>query len=49
MMNETFTPSAVEKNFFTDSVPAANRGKSFSIKDMYGTRISKNFVQDSNV
>lgn len=49
MMNETFTPSAVEKNFFTDSVPAANRGKSFSIKDMYGTRISKNFVQDSKV
>lgn len=49
MMNETFVPSTVEKNFFTDSVPASNRGKSFSIKDMYGARISKNFVQDSKV
>lgn len=49
MMNETFIPSTVEKNFFTDSVPAGNRGKTFSVKDMYGARIAKNFVQDSRV
>lgn len=49
MMNETFVPSAVEKNFFTDSIPAANRGKSFSLKTMYGQNIAKNFVNDSRV
>lgn len=46
---ETFKPSTVEQNFFTDSVPASNRGKTFSIKQMYGSAIAKNFVQDSKI
>lgn len=46
---EGFIPSQVEKNFFTDSVPTANRGKSFSISNMYGSRIAKNFITDSKV
>lgn len=49
MMNETFVPSAVEKNFFTDSVASSKRGKSFSIKDTYGSKIAKSFVNDSRV
>lgn len=49
MTNEIFQASAVEKNFFVDSVPSRNRGKSFSIKDMYGSNIAKSFVNDSKV
>lgn len=49
MMNETFIPSTVEKNFFTDSIPASNRGKSFSLKNMYGSNIASKFVSDSKV
>ena len=46
---ETFTPSTVEKNFFTDSIPASNRGKAFSLKSMYGSNIASKFVQDSKI
>jgi hypothetical protein len=36
MTTNVFEPTKVEKNFYVDSVPAANRGKSFSIGDIYG-------------
>ena len=48
-MTGTFTPSTIEKNFFVDSVSAQNRGKSFSINDMFDRRATKMYVQDSRV
>ena len=37
-MNEVFSASTIEKNFFVDSVAASNRGKSFSLTDMVGSK-----------
>lgn len=46
-MNEVFSASTIEKNFFVDSVAAANRGKSFSLTDMIGSkRAAKMYVGD---
>lgn len=45
-----FTESTVERNFFVESVPAANRGKTFSLKDMFGSAMNnKAFVGDAKV
>ena len=44
-----FTPSAVEKSFFVDSVPSQNRGKALSISDMYGSKVMRAFIGDSKV
>jgi hypothetical protein len=49
MQGETFIPGEVRKNFFTDSVSANKRGKSFSIKDMYGSRVQNAYVGDASV
>lgn len=46
---ETFTPSKIEKNFFVDSISANKRGKSFSIKSMYGPYVAKSMIGDSKV
>lgn len=46
---EGFTPSAVEKNFFTDSISAKNRGRSFSLKDVYGSKATRMYVTDARV
>lgn len=46
---ETFTPSKIEKNFFVDSISADKRGKSFSIKSMYGPYVAKSMIGDSKV
>ena len=43
-----FTPSTVDKNFFVDSVPSQNRGKTLSLKSMYGSA-SKAFIGDASI
>lgn len=48
-MEATFTPSEVSKNFFVDSVSPANRGRSFSLTDMYGSKLRKAYVGDAKV
>lgn len=48
-MSGIFTPSSVEKNFYTDSVPASSRGTTCSVSEMYGSRISKRFMNDAKV
>ena len=48
-MENTFTPSSVEKNFFTDSIPAANRGKAISLRDMFDSRATKFYIVDTKV
>ena len=46
-MNEVFSASTIEKNFFVDSVNPSNRGKSFSLTDMVGSkRAAKMYVGD---
>lgn len=47
-MAEVFTASTIEKNFFVDSIPSQNRGKTFSVKDLYGSRF-KGFIGDAKV
>lgn len=49
MTGEVFTPSAIEKNFFVDSVASQNRGKSFSVRDMFGSRATRMCVADAKV
>lgn len=48
-MGELFTASNYSKNFFTDSVAAKNRGKSLSIKDMFGGAASRAMVGDAKI
>lgn len=48
-MSEVFTPSAVEKNFFVDSVAPKNRGKCFSLRDMFGSKIADRQINDARV
>lgn len=48
-MNEVFTASNIEKNFFVDSISAQNRGKSFSLNDMLGNRASKMYINDAKI
>lgn len=49
MTNQTFSPVEVEKNFFVDSVPSSQRGQCVSIKDMYGSKVERRFVNDARV
>jgi len=49
MNNQYFKPTEVEKNFYVDSVPATNRGKTFSITDMFGGNLKKAYVNDAQV
>lgn len=46
-MAEVFTASTIEKNFFVDSIPSQNRGKTFSVKEMYGNK--RMFIGDTKV
>lgn len=48
-MQEIFTASNIEKNFFVDSVAAQNRGKTFSVNDMFGHKTTKAFIGDAKV
>lgn len=48
-MENYFTPSTVEKNFFVDSIPAANRGQAVSVLEMYDSKRIKVFVNDQKV
>lgn len=48
-MDNLFTPSAVEKNFFTDSISSSKRGQSFSLRDTYGSKMTKMFINDAKV
>lgn len=49
MENNVFTNSAVEKNFFVDSIAASKRGKCFSVRDAYPTKTAKMFIGDTKV
>ena len=44
-----FTASTVEKKFYTDSVPACQRGKCFSLTSIYGIRASRPYIGDAKV
>lgn len=48
-MAEVFTASNIEKNFFVDSVSADNRGKAFSVSDMYSSGMTRAYVSDAKV
>ena len=48
-MENIFTPSAVTKNFFTDSVAASKRGQSFSLKEVLGSRATKMYIGDAKM
>lgn len=48
-MNALFSPSTIEKNFFVDSIATQNRGRAFSIQDMYNKRAAKLYVQDATI
>lgn len=49
-MNETiFRPTEVTQNFYVDSVPSSNRGKGFSLGDIFGKQASKAYVQDATL
>lgn len=50
MMNNVFTPSTIEKNFFVDAIPATNRGRCFSIDTMIPNNKAKRaFVGDAAI
>lgn len=44
-----FTPSAVEKNFFADSISANMRGTTVSVKDTFGPRYTRAMIGDTKV
>ena len=48
-MNGTFTPSTIEKNFFVDSIATENRGKTFSVNDMFGRKATRACVTDATL
>lgn len=48
-MNELFTATEVQKNFFTDSIAASKRGQTFSLRDTFGSKTSKMFIGDAKV
>lgn len=49
-MNQAiFSPTTIEKNFFVDSVAPTKRGRAYSVKDTYGSKISNSFVNDAKV
>ena len=49
MNGDIFTPSTIEKNFFVDSVASKNRGKSFSIRDAYGSKAASMYIGDAKI
>ncbi len=48
-MEGIFTPSEIKKNFFVDSVAPQNRGRAFSLRDLYGSRIGRAHIGDAKV
>ena len=48
-MSEVFTASNIERNFFVDSISPSKRGKSFSVRDMYGTKATRGLIGDARV
>lgn len=48
-MENYFTPSEIQKNFFVDSIAAENRGKAFSVNEIYPSKVTKAFVGDTKV
>lgn len=47
-MNDIFTPTKIEKNFFVDSISKDKRGKAVSVSDMYGSKAAKT-VTDAKI
>ncbi len=48
-VNQILRPTEVEKKFYVDSVPAENRGQSFSITDLFGRDVAKAYTSDATV
>lgn len=44
-----FTESKIEQNFFVESIPASNRGKAISVRDMYPETVTSVMVKDAKV
>lgn len=49
MNKQIFQPTEVTQNFYVDSVPAENRGKTFSIGDIFGHQAKKGYTQDATL
>lgn len=49
MENNIFQNSEIQKNFFADNVPASNRGKTFSVRDTYGSKYAMTMLGDSRI
>lgn len=49
MNQNLFSPTTIEKNFFTDSIAASKRGNTYSVKDTYGLRVAKAYINDTKV
>ena len=49
MNQNLFSPTTIEKNFFTDSIAASKRGHTYSVKDTYGPRVAKAYINDTKV
>lgn len=47
-MNNIFTPANVDRNFFTDSVNAKDRGQAVSVSEMY-PNVAKRLVKDARL
>lgn len=46
---EGFTPVEVSKKYFVDSIVPSKRGKAISLKDMYGTKAARPFIENVKV
>src|SRR5690554_5071284 len=49
MNNQIFQPTEVTKNFYVDSVPSENRGKAFSLGDLFGAGAKKAYTKDATL
>lgn len=48
-MESVFTPTEVAKNFYVDSVAKENRGRTFSLRDAFGSKTCKMYVGDAKI
>lgn len=49
MTNTLFTPSEIQKNFFVDSVPSSNRGKTISVRQAFGSQAARAYLKDTHI
>lgn len=48
-MSTIFTPANIEKNFFVDSINAEKRGQTFSVRQMFGSRVADAVIGNTKV